>query len=74
MRGRLSGSENEQLLWDWDRFQRRSPQTMAGYDVLVMPVADVLCRELARVDPYRLHLDAAVESDGFPRGRRAGRK
>jgi amidase len=39
-RARLSGSENEQLLWDWDRYQRRALQTMVGYDALIMPAAD----------------------------------
>ena len=39
-RGELSGADNERILWDWDRFQRRALQTMVGYDALIMPAAD----------------------------------
>jgi amidase len=36
-RGRLSGAENERLLWDWDRFARRMATATHDVDVLVMP-------------------------------------
>ena len=33
----LDGRANEQLLWDWDRFQRRMLQCMAPIDALLVP-------------------------------------
>jgi amidase len=36
-RARLTGPENEQLLWDWDRFARRMAVAMHDVDALVMP-------------------------------------
>jgi amidase len=36
-RAQLTGSEAERLLWDWDRFQRKMLQAMAGVDALLMP-------------------------------------
>ena len=36
-RAQLDGRANEQLLWDWDRFQRRMLQCMAPIDALLVP-------------------------------------
>jgi amidase len=36
-RAQLDGRAHEQLLWDWDRFQRKLLQAMAPTDVLLVP-------------------------------------
>ena len=36
-RARRDGRANEQLLWDWDRFQRRMLRCMAPLDALLVP-------------------------------------
>ena len=39
-RMQADGTDNAQLLWDWDRFQRRMLQATEGIDALVMPATD----------------------------------